>query len=362
MIIATEESLGEPVTRKVKLKEAIQDCWNAGKFRKSCMLEKKPSEAFSSWKNRLTNINSFAKEEARKFATGFCGRHQQFIEQSYEAPCWMLMTAEDITVGQCYQHELKKGDIVEYAFETVCKVTNASYQVPKHVADKFPNCRFAFVTRMLNGFSGREGTILGHRFGIDVSHLANVLDKHSPSWRTPTGITSDIKAAGPIKSVSEKDIEQAIACELLDVPVGELFPFPKDNAPEVKTANITAEAPAPTVVNKMQAAPEAIEKNVVAVGDAERPATEADIKEVQEQLAKVANDPNLTLVTHGPILPLGQEINPEHKTLLELHEKQVLSTPTLIEKLCPKEPKPAKKTKVKAKKAAKKNSPKRRKK
>lgn len=37
---------------------------------------------------------------------------------------------------------------------------------------------------------------------------------------------------------------------------------------------------------------------VVKIGNAERPATDEDIADVQSQLANVANDPNLTLVTH----------------------------------------------------------------
>lgn len=67
---------------------------------------------------------------------------------------------------------------------------------------------------------------------------------------------------------------------------------------------------------------------VVKVGDAERPAGPADIADVQQQLAQVSNDPNLTLVTHhafaydwigtnGRVLQLSNEFDLINKEILQ---------------------------------------------
>jgi len=67
---------------------------------------------------------------------------------------------------------------------------------------------------------------------------------------------------------------------------------------------------------------------VVKVGDAERPAGPADIADVQQQLAVVAQDPNLTLVTHhsfdydwigasGKVLQLSNEYELINKEILQ---------------------------------------------
>ncbi len=67
---------------------------------------------------------------------------------------------------------------------------------------------------------------------------------------------------------------------------------------------------------------------VVKVGDNERPATASDIADVQAQLAQVANDPNLTLVTHhafdydwigtnGKVLQLSNEYDLINKEILQ---------------------------------------------
>jgi very-short-patch-repair endonuclease/intein/homing endonuclease len=67
---------------------------------------------------------------------------------------------------------------------------------------------------------------------------------------------------------------------------------------------------------------------VVKVGDADRPAGPADIADVQAQLAQVANDPNLTLVTHhafdydwigssGKVLQVNQEFEFINKEVLQ---------------------------------------------
>jgi very-short-patch-repair endonuclease len=67
---------------------------------------------------------------------------------------------------------------------------------------------------------------------------------------------------------------------------------------------------------------------VIKVGDNDRPATASDIADVQNQLAQVANDPNLTLVTHhafdydwigtnGKVLQLSNEYDLINKEILQ---------------------------------------------
>ena len=67
---------------------------------------------------------------------------------------------------------------------------------------------------------------------------------------------------------------------------------------------------------------------VVKVGDADRPASNTDLSAIQQQLAQVANDPNLTLVTHhafdyewygasGKVMPLSNEYELINKEMLQ---------------------------------------------
>jgi Cys-tRNA synthase (O-phospho-L-seryl-tRNA:Cys-tRNA synthase) len=67
---------------------------------------------------------------------------------------------------------------------------------------------------------------------------------------------------------------------------------------------------------------------VVTVGDKERPATAEDVQDTVNQLAAVANDPNLTIVTHhnfkydyfgatGKIVQLSEELTGIGKEILD---------------------------------------------
>lgn len=62
----------------------------------------------------------------------------------------------------------------------------------------------------------------------------------------------------------------------------------------------------------------------------DRPATPEDIADVQAQLAQVSNDPNLTLVLHGPEIFFLTPATPLPKPKLKTKTKKVPHVPNVI--------------------------------
>ncbi len=273
--------------RDVSLRSILFDSWNSGRFTKNSLMQQ-GTETFDVWRNRVANIASFAKTESRRFAVTIARTYADLTIAGNEGTKWMLMTDKDITVGMYHGPELKKGDIIEHAFETACRVTEINYEVDHNVSARFNDCKFVFVERVT------QTSPLSALYGdLKVGDLADFGINAPRGAKSVTVMPSAIRAKPVVRHE-----DSAVSCEVLDQPVS-------------------------TVV-KVEMSP----KSVVVVGDPERPATEADVKEVQEMLSKVANDPNMTIVTHGPNLPavtdnLGwDEKNVEHKSVKPAKKKK----------------------------------------
>jgi hypothetical protein len=249
--------------RKVSLQEILHEAWTSGRACRTSLLHR-ANETFDVWKNRIANISSFAKTESRRFAVIAANQYSYLTTIGQEGTVWMLMTGNEESLGTYAGPTLEKGDIVEYAFETACRVTDADCVVYSNVTARFPDCKFVNVERI-----GQGSILSASGNDLKVGDLSDFGIYPRGSLRVGLSgmITTDVPVS-PIRgkaitTVAEKLDNDAVSCEVLDRPVGEVVESPK-----------------------------------IVDGGQERPATDEEIKEIQRLLSQTAIDPNLVIV-HG---------------------------------------------------------------